>query len=704
MVKHRMQRLFPMAASLVVLAVSAQGPVSHAAESGHQPPESRSFDPTAMDPTANACENFYQYACGGWHKNSPRPASKVYWSRSWTEFRERLDAYLRDEVEAAAKAEAVERSGDQRRVGDFYAACMDTDTIEERGDAPLRAELALINGMQSKRELPAVIGALIRDSVPGSYWTGLRNGMLVGVYGGAIDGWKTKRLGIGPGESLDPLNLPAREMYLDTDEASVVRRARYREHIATMLELTGQPAAAARRDARQVLEMETALAGAMPSPADLDDLSRMLNPRDAASLAKDYPDFDWQALLRHLSATQVDSVNLDWPPFMAQWNELARDRPLPAWQAYLRFHLVTDRARFLPEAYRKASFAFFGAELDGATEEAPRWQTCMSETRRYLPDPVSRMLLERGDRPKVNAQLQTMFEELRAAMHERIEAAEWLSPSSRRASHAKLDAMRLAVSHPSEWLDDPRLVIRADDYYGNGRRASEALRRRALDRLGEPVLLDEWGLPPIWVGGFYSSGLNAVYMTAAQLLFFAGEDGQDLAGLYGNLGSFVGHEMSHGFDPMGAQFDGDGRLRPWWSDEDREHFEQRTQCVADTFSALTYPTGDRLKGASVVTEQTAELTGTRLALAAYRRATADHPEGVRDGLTADQRFYVSSAQSICLDASPEVWRQLVDTDPHAFGPPGVNGTLQNMPGFAEAFGCKAGESMMRPRERMCDVW
>jgi predicted metalloendopeptidase len=503
--------------------------------------------------------------------------------------------------------------------------------------------------MSTREDLPEVLAVLVRQSVAASYRTGADNGMVIDVYGGAIDGWREKQIGIGPGESQAPLNLPARELYLEQDEHSVALRAGYRAHIERMLGLAGRAPQDARTDAEHVLSIETALAAAMPSAEDaMGEQRRFLSPRSPEELRQQYPHFDWSAFLRRFGAPSSSTINLGWLPFFERWDALVDTQPLEAWHAYLRFHLLTDRSRFLPAAFRETSFDFFGRTVDGRTEAPARWRECVGLERRYLPDPLSRVFLERAA--------------------------------------------------------SPRLVIRADDFYGNARRAAEAQFRRNLDKPGAPVSLDEWGLPPIWVGGFYDPAKNAVAMTAAQLLFFAGEEGTDLAALYGGLGSFIGHELSHGFDPLGSQYDTDGRLRPWWSKRDHERYEQRTQCVAKTYSQLDYPTGDRVRGEAVVGEQSAELMGHQLALAAYRRASAGAPEGVRDGLSAEQRFFVSAAQFMCLDASPEVWRQLVDTDPHAFGPPGVTGTVLNMPGFTEAFACRPGQAMVRPVARMCRVW
>lgn len=301
------------------------------AEASTLVPEGRAFDPAAMDREADACEDFYQYACGGWHAKSPRPASKSYWSRPWTDFRDQIDAYLRSVVEASAKPGAIGRTPDQRLVGDFYAACMDIDAIETRGTAPLLPELALIDGITSKAELPMVLGALIRNSVPGSYWTGLNNGMVLDIYGGAVDGWRQKHLGIGAGASQDPLNLPSREMYLDTSEQGLQLLDRYREHIVSMLELTGRNKGDAQRDADQVLGLETALAAALPGSEDTaGDQQRFINLLPIKALAERSPHFDWRTLLRALGAPEVETVSLGWIPFIEAWDAAVRDRPVSA--------------------------------------------------------------------------------------------------------------------------------------------------------------------------------------------------------------------------------------------------------------------------------------------------------------------------------------------------------------------------------------
>lgn len=662
------------------------------------PPLMPAFDLGALDTSANACENFYQVACGGWHAANPMPDDVAFWSRPFTQYAHQMDDYVRGLVETAA-AGGTERTPDEQTVGDYYAACMDATALEARGLAPLQPELALIDGMASVDDLAAVVGMLHR-TIPYVPEHG-EPLFYVFAWGDPVDGSQATRLWISPGG----LGLPGRDYYLADDSASVALRTAYRAHVTEMLGMLGTSPGEAGRQAEAILALETALATAkLPQSVVRNDAAVTSNPVTPDELQALTPHFRWADFFRVHGIPEAERLNVREPTSLGALDSLVTTIPLADWKAYLRWHLVAERASLLPAVFREARFGFYGRILEGQAAPPSRERACFTHVERDLPQALSRVFVARAFKPEMRTQTVAMFDEIKTVMRRRIEGAAWMGPETKREALVKLNAVRLSIGHPDEWVDDPRLVVRRDDFFGNVQRAGEALRRARFHGFGQPLDLNDWAEPATWMGGYYDNRRNAIVVTAAMLRYY--ETGfDDLAVRYGGLGAFVAHELLHAFDTLGRQYDAEGHLRDWWTEADAARFEARAQCVAEQFSGYEYASGIPMDGAFVVAEQVAELSAWDIAWEAFQNATVSARPPDIDGFSPLQRYLLTNAQLWCTDATEGRWRAMAaGRSSKAWAAPMVHGTVSNLRLFAEGFGCRAGQAMVKPPESVCTIW
>jgi putative endopeptidase len=652
-------------------------------------PYTPGLDPAAMDRSIDPCVDFYAYSCGGWQKRNPIPADQSSWSVYGKTATENFQ-FLWGLLEAAAAKPDAERTSQERMVGDFFHACMDEKAVEAAGVKPVASDLAAIDALKSKADMAKLV-ARFHLTVDG--------GMLFGF--GSTQSFENSEevvAEVGAGG----LGLPDRDYYLNDDARSKEIRKAYQAHVEASLRLSGVSRKKAAEGSTTVLRIETALARASLTRVDRRDPKKVWHRTTTADLVKGSRSFRWADYLAASGAPEASWLNVTEPAFLAELDRQLAREPLSAWKTYLRWHLIRSSAPYLSSPFQKASFGFFAATLHGAKELAPRWKRCVRWTDADLGEALGQVFVEKVFPPSVKGDADTMVKLVQAAMARRIDALDWMTPETRKAAHEKLAGMRNKIGYPERWRDYSAVVVERGDFAGNVARATAFETRRQLSKIGRPVDRAEWFMTPPSVDAYYSQSMNDMNFPAGVLLPPLWDPKMDLAPGYGNTGGTVGHELIHGFDDQGRQFDAKGNLRDWWTEADGREFEKRTACVADQYAQYTVVDDVRINSKLTLGEDIADLAGLLLAWDAWKLATAGQKLEPRDGLTPEQRFFVGNAQWACANMRPEDLRVRAMTDPHS--PPAwrVNGLMPNVPEFAKAFSCKAGQPMVR--ENVCRIW
>ncbi|MGP8245146.1 MAG: M13 family metallopeptidase [Bryobacteraceae bacterium] len=643
-------------------------------------------DMASMNKSVEPCVDFYQYACGNWIAHNPLPADRARFAR-FTELSDRNEKVLLDILQGAA-AERSGRGAVDRKIGDAYAACMDTAAIEKKGAAALTPQLDRIGAIGDRPSLLAELVRLQRTGVPVLF--------LFGAQPDAKDSTKTVATLTQGG-----LSLPDRDYYLKTDPKSVEIRDRYLKHVANMFQLAADSPEVAATKAKYVLEFETALAAASVDRVSLRDPNKRYHIMTKAELAAlTGPDVDWEGYFKAAAAPPFETLNVTTPDF---FRKISENRPgdLDHWKAYFAYHLLHAHATELPEAFDKENFDFWGGYLTGAKQQRPRDMRCVQAVDRGLGDLLGQKYIEVAFGGDAKAQIAQLVENLEKALGQDIRTLPWMTEETKIAALAKLAAITNNVGYPKKWRDYSQVVVARDDFYGNSERLAEFQRQRNLEKIGRPTDKTEWNMTPPTVNAFYSPQLNSINFPAGILQppFF--DPRRDMAVNYGAVGAVIGHEMTHGFDDQGRKFDGAGNLRDWWTAADAAEFEKRAACVANEYSGFTAVDDVKLNGRLTLGENTADNGGIRVAYMAMENALQGKP-GKIGGFTPEQRFFLGYAQIWCENATPQSERQHAMTDPHSPGRYRVSGVLQNMPEFQRAFSCKAGQPLVS--DNACRVW
>jgi putative endopeptidase len=648
-----------LAASLPAQNASAQNPTG--------------IDLGAIDRAAQPCNDFYQYACGTWMKNNPIPSDQAQWGR-FAELINKNREILRGILEKSTSD----------KIGVEYAACMDEKSIEAKGVAPVKPALDRIAKLSGKEALAAEVARLHSQGVPVLFRFGSGQD--------AKDATKViAQLGQGG------LSLPDRDYYLKTDAKSVETRAKYLAHIQRMFELAGHETKLAASEAKSVLDVETALAKTSMDRVAMRDPQKRYNPRSTAQVMELAPDFDWKTFMKALGVS-VDSMNVSAPDFIKGLNAiLASDlKPYLAWQ------VLSAAAPNLSSAFVKEDFEFSEKTLSGLQSMPPRWRTCVQLVDRQLGDALGQKYVEQAFGKSSKERTLQMVGEIEAAMAKDIQSLTWMSETTKQQSLAKLRTVANKIGYPEKWRDYSDLNIVKGDLVGNSRRASEFQHRRDLEKIGKPVDKNEWNMTPPTVNAYYSPPNNNINFPAGILqppFYFS--DGDEAAN-YGAIGAVVGHELTHGFDDSGRQYDGEGNLRDWWTPEDAKAFKERADCIVNEYSGFVSTGEVKLNGRLTLGENGADNGGVRLSYMALMDSLAKHTLSDMAGYTPEQRFFIAYGQVWCQNIRDEEARKRALTDPHSLGRYRVNGVLQNMPEFQKAFGCKAGQPMVSPNS--CRVW
>jgi len=681
-----LNRMFAIAAILAAftLNLSAQEAVPHPLQAM---PYSPSLDVTSLDRTVDPCVDFYKFTCGGWQKNNPIPADQASWSvyaKLGNENQQFLWGILEDD------AKAQNRTAVQQKVGDYFAACMNTTAIDALGDKPLLAGLAEIDGLKTREQVAAALIRLHHEYV-GSFFFGSGTGQ------DAVDS-STVIVELGAGG----LGLPDRDYYTKTDEKSVKIRSQYADYIQQLLGLTGESPEQAKGDADAILKIETALAKASLTRVERRDPHKTYHMETIAELAKQAPSIDWPLYFKVQGAAGVAKLNVSQPEFMkAVEGELATE-DLGALRGYLRFHLLTAAASYLAHPFEQANFDFYSKTLRGVPAMPPRWKTCTRGVDRSLGEALGQEFVRRTFSAETKAKTQLMTAQIETAMQHEIENLDWMSAATKTEALRKLHAIRNKIGYPEKWRDYTALEVKPDDYAGNVERAYRFEDARQWSKLGKPVDRDEWGMTPPTVNAYFNPQMNDINFPAGVLQPPLYDPKEDDAPNYGNTGATIGHELTHGFDDEGRQFDALGNLKDWWTPEDAKGFEDRINCVRDQYAGYVIVDDIHINSKLTSGEDVADIGGTLLAYIAWKKQTEGQTLAPADGFTPDQRFFVGMAQWACENERPENERVSAITDPHSPGFARINGVVSNMPEFQKAFGCKAGQPMVHAPT--CRVW
>jgi len=653
----------------------------------HQLPYTPSLDQAAMDRSADPCVDFYQYTCGGWLTANPIPPDQARWS-VYGKLADENQQFLWGILEESAKGGAT-RTPVQQKIGDFFAACMDEAAVEKLGATPLQPELEKIDGLRSADELSSLL--------PAMHLTTSSSRLMLGFGSSQDFGDATRVIAF---VEAGGLGLPDRDYYFKDDAKSKEIRERYLDHVREMLGLIHEPDPAA--GAQAVLRIETALAKASLTRVERRDPYKLYHRMSRSKLQALTPSLRWDRYLEGVGLPKLSLFNVTEPAFLKALDAQIRSEDLGAWRTYLKWHLTSARAPTLSHAFVDANFAFYSKTLRGVAEMPPRWKRCVRAVDDQLGEALGEEFVRRTFSPRTKEDTVRMTRQIEEAMAAEIEQLDWMSPRTKRQALGKLKAIRNKVGYPDKFRDYSAVEVRPDDFYGNMERATAFESRRQLAKIGKPVDRTEWGMTPPTVNAYYNPQMNDVNFPAGVLQPPLYDPKLDDAPNYGNTGSTIGHELTHGFDDEGRQFDAQGNLKDWWTKEDAKKFEERVQCVRDQYAQYTVVDEIKINSKLTSGEDVADLGGTLLAYLAWRKETQSERLRPLDGFTPDQRFFIGFAQWACENDRPENLRVSAITNPHSPGRYRINGIVSNLTEFQAAFSCKTGQPMVQAK--MCKVW
>jgi putative endopeptidase len=655
------------------------------------PPDQPVLDLSAMDKTVDPCVDFYTYSCGGWMKKNPIPPDQSSWG-TYGKLQDDNLAQLRLILEEAAKPDAP-RTAVTQKIGDYYASCMDEAAIAKLGAAPLAPELQRIAQLKSKNDLADYL-ATSQFPTPifgtGSLFTFRSN-----------QDFKNSAEVIAEADQ-GGLGLPDRDYYFKDDAKSQELRKAYVAHVQKMFELLGDKPELAAAQAATVMRIETALAQSHMTRVERRDPPKLYHRMSIKDFDALSPAFNWNTYLAKSGLGAIQSLNVETPEYFRTMSAAIEKESLADWKTYLRWHAAHNAATYLSSAFDQENFNFYGKTLRGQEQLPPRWKRCTNDVDSDLGEALGQAYVARYFSPEAKQAALQMVKEIEGAMQSEIQALPWMGAATKQQALTKLQSIANKVGYPDKWRDYSTLEITRGDKMGNARRAAWFEFHRVLAKIGKPVDRTEWGMTPPTVNAYYDPQKNDINFPAGILqppLFSAKSDA---APNYGNTGGTMGHELTHAFDDEGSQFDAQGNLRNWWTDEDRKAFEQRAQCVVDQYSGYTIVDDIKINGKLTNGEDIADLGGTLLAYLAWKEDTKNQNLEPIDGLTPLQRFFIGYGQSWCTNEREENKRLRATVDPHSPEKYRTNGVVSNLPEFREAFHCKAGQPMVR--ENVCRIW
>ena len=684
--------MVPFKPAFAVAAGLALLPTLRAAES--LPPALPPLDPTAsVDPGVQPGDDFYHYADGTWLKNNPIPSDQT----SWGSFNI-LNEHNRDVLHLVlddCAANTGAKGSPRQKVGDFFASGMDEAAIDAAGVKPVQPWFDKIAALKRAADLPALLAELHASGVAGFF--------TVFVDADEKESGKDIAQFYQGG-----LGLPDRDYYTKTDDASKKLLAAYEEHVARTFTLLGDAPEAAKANARTVLNLETELAKASKTRVQLRDPEGNYHKMTLEELAKTAPGFDWKTYFATLGAPEPGALDVKQPEFATQAAQLAGTLPIDDVKAYLRWHLAHAASPLLSKGFEDENFSFYGTILTGAKENLPRWKRVLKSVDSGVGEALGQLYVEKNFPPEAKARALAMINDLKAVLRERLTNLEWMGPETRTAALRKLEAFGVKIGYPDKWRDYSALEISRQPFVLNVMAANSFETKRQVAKIGKPVDRTEWGMTPPTVNAYYNPSRNEIVFPAGILQPpFFGATADDAVN-YGGMGAVIGHEMTHGFDDQGRQYDAEGNLKNWWTDDDLKRFKERSEKVVAQFNGYEGVGGQHVNGELTQGENIADLGGSKIAYAALQKALDRQGPDARgkkiDGFTPEQRFFLSWAQVWRVNMRPEMAKVRLNTDPHSPGQFRCNGPLSNLVEFQKAFNIPDNAPMVRPAAEKVLIW
>jgi len=652
-------------------------------------PYTPGLDVSSMDRSADACSDFYQYSCGGWLRNNPIPSDQAKWSVYGKLYQDN-QRFLWGILDSLAK-NTEGRNATQQKIGDYFAACMDEAAVEKLGVKPLAPYLARIAAMKDKRELGSVLGDLHMDTGDAGLFFGVgsnqdfANSNDVIAFAGA-----------------GGLGLPDRDYYTKDDDRSKDIRNKYVAHVTRVFNLLGDSPEVAAKNALAVMSVETALAKASLTRVQKRDPYNLFHKMDGKALRATTPAFDWDGYLGKLGLAKLDTFNVTEPGYFKAFDAEIGSRSLDEIRTYLRWHIAKEASPYLSTAFVNENFEFFSKTLRGVPQLRPRWKRCVTLVDSQLGEALGQEFVARAFSPKLKDDTNRMTKRIEQAMRDDISSLTWMSDATKKRALEKLETIVNKIGYPDKWRDYSSVDVKRGDFFGNVERATRFEQKRDLAKIGKPLDRGEWLMTPPTVNAYYNAQMNDINFPAGVLQPPLYDPKMDDAPNYGNTGGTIGHELTHGFDDQGRQFDAQGNLKDWWTPDDGKAFEERAACISDQYAQYVIVDDIKINSKLTLGEDVADVGGLVLAWMAWKAETVDKKLEDRDGMTPEQRFFVGYAQWACENDRPENLRVKALTDPHSPGKYRVNGLVVNMPEFEKAFSCKAGSPMAAVKR--CRVW
>jgi len=648
------------------------------------------IDPTDLDRKIDPCTDFFEYANGTWRANHPIPSTMVRWSKRW-ESGETAKDKLKVVLEEAQQDKTAAKGSTDQIIGDYYGACMDESRANARGLEPVKKWFSEIDAVKDNNGLQPVMAGMhdILVTVPFSL-------------NGATDPHKPTLVLADIGAA--GFALPDRDYYLKPDQRFKDAREKYVIHVAKMFQLIGWDEKTSTAGAQTVMTMETKFAEASLDNVAMRDPSATDHNTTLAQLQSMAPHFDWAGYFKHKDLAQDVDMNVDQPKYMQEFDRQLQQTSLADWKVYLKWQVLNSSAEALSAPIVEEDYNFFGKYLRGQAEMKPRWKRCVEQTDQLLGEALGKKYTEKYFPPEAKARAQEMVRNILLAMRDDILSRPWMSDETKERAMAKIATFNPKVGYPDKWKDYSHVEIRRDTYFEDYLAGRRFVMEDDLERIGKPVDRSRWGMTPPTSNAYYNPLWNEIVFPAGILQ----PPGFDMTAVdavnYGSIGVVIGHEISHGFDDQGAQFDYLGRLRNWWTDADLKQFQARGACVVDQFDNYFIEPGVHHNGKLVLGESIGDLGGAKIAFMAYEKSLEGKPRQNIDGFMPEQQFFIAWGQWRGDAIRIEEQRVMMQSDPHPIGKYRVNGPLSNLPQFQEAFSCKAGATMVRPPDKRCDVW